>query len=891
MLDARGAARPFISTQAPSPGERKLALWVVAASALIFVVAIPFATQPLAPVPAFIPVYQSALVVNDLMTAILLFGQFSILRSRALVFLASAYLFSALMAAIHMLTFPGLFAPGGLLGAGAQSTAWIYMFWHAGFPLLAIAYTLGKQSMHRVPRPGAAIVWATLAAAAAASLLALLATMGQSLLPAIMQGNRYTPSMIVVVSSTWTLSVVALALAWRRQPHSVLDLWLMVVLCAWIFDIALAAVFNAGRFDLGFYGGRIYGLLAATFVLVVLLLENSGLYARLLRGYGDEIRLREAAERRLSERLRLMHEIDRAVVAEQPAEAIAGAVIQRLRELLGVPRAIVNRFDLAAAQVEWVAAAGRKRTHVGPGVRYSIALMGDVEALRRGETQTVDVGALADGPDKRALLASGVKVYLAVPMIAGGELIGALSFGGESRHFPPEQVGIAREVATQLAIAVTQARLLERVRRHADELEVRVAERTAELHEANRELRLLHAATLDISKAPDSNIALTVLLEKVCEFTGWGLGQSWLPDGERLALAPAWTRTVTGVEEFRRQNERLGFAPEGGALERVWKTGRVDWVWDLQPDPQGVRRPLMIAAGLKSWVGFPVLAGGEVVAVLDFFDTEVRPRDERVLALIAALARQIGPVIQNKRAADEIVRLNDILQRNADELEASNKELESFSYSVSHDLRAPLRAVDGYARMLEEDHGASLDAEGRRLLGVVRESSQKMGQLIDDLLAFSRLSRQGLAKRPVDMTDLARQVTRELTRATNGMTVDIAALPVATGDPSLLKQVWINLVGNAIKYSGKRDAARVEIGGREENGEAQYWVRDNGVGFDPRYAAKLFGVFQRLHRADEFPGTGVGLAIVHRVVTRHGGRVWAESELGKGASFYFALPK
>jgi light-regulated signal transduction histidine kinase (bacteriophytochrome) len=299
----------------------------------------------------------------------------------------------------------------------------------------------------------------------------------------------------------------------------------------------------------------------------------------------------------------------------------------------------------------------------------------------------------------------------------------------------------------------------------------------------------------------------------------------------------------------------------------------------------------MIAAGLKSWVGFPVLAGGEVVAVLDFFDTEVRPRDERVLALIAALARQIGPVIQNKRAADEIVRLNDILQRNADELEASNKELESFSYSVSHDLRAPLRAVDGYARMLEEDHGASLDAEGRRLLGVVRESSQKMGQLIDDLLAFSRLSRQGLAKRPVDMADLARQVTRELTRATNGMTVDIAALPVATGDPSLLKQVWINLVGNAIKYSGKRDAARVEIGGREENGEAQYWVRDNGVGFDPRYAAKLFGVFQRLHRADEFPGTGVGLAIVHRVVTRHGGRVWAESELGKGASFYFALPK
>ena len=141
------------------------------------------------------------------------------------------------------------------------------------------------------------------------------------------------------------------------------------------------------------------------------------------------------------------------------------------------------------------------------------------------------------------------------------------------------------------------------------------------------------------------------------------------------------------------------------------------------------------------------------------------------------------------------------------------------------------------------------------------------------------------------MTDLAWEVTRELTRASNGTTVDIATLPGATGDPSLLKQVWINLVGNALKYSGKRDAAHVEIGGREENGEAHYWVRDNGAGFDMRYAAKLFGVFQRLHRSDEFPGTGVGLAIVHRVVTRHGGRVWAESKLGEGACFYFALPR
>ena len=880
MPDRRGdSGSSFISLLRPGRGEERLALGTVAASVIIFLAVLPFAKQPLAPVPAFIPIYQSALVVNDLMTAVLLFGQFSILRSRALLLLASAYLFTALMAAVHMLTFPGLFAPGGLLGAGPQSTAWLYMFWHAGFPLLVIAYAVDKGSPSRMTNPRAAIVLASLIAVAAAAILTAIATAGQSLLPPIMQGNRYTPVMLAVVGSVWLLSAAALAFLWRRPPHAVLDLWLMVVMCAWVFDIALAAVFNAGRFDLGFYAGRIYGLAAASFVLVLLLLENSALYARL----AGDMRRGEAEQQRLSERLRILHEVDRAVLAEQPAEAIAAAVIQPLRELLRVPRAIVNRFDLATGEVEWVAAAGRRRTHVGGGVRYSIRLMGDIEALRRGEPQRIDVGALPEGAEKDALLESGVRIYLAVPMIAGGELIGALSFGGEAADFPDEQVRIAQEVAAQLAIATIQARLLESVKRHATDLEHRVEERTAALNAANRELRLLHEATLEISKTPDSTTALIVLLEKVCEFTGWGFAQSWLPEGGRLVLGPAWTRSQPGMEEFRRANEELRFAPQGGALENVWRTKRPDWIWDLQPAATAVRRPMMLQAGLRSWIGFPVLADGEVVAVLDFFDTEFRPRDESVLGLIAVLASQIGPVILAKRAGEEIRRLNA-------ELQATNQELESFSYSVSHDLRAPLRAIDGYARMLEEDYGERIDAEGRRLLEVVRASSVKMGQLIDDLLAFSRLGRQEPAKRPIDMTALAREVAEEDLKI-NGAALELGALPSAQADRALMKQVWINLVGNAFKYSGKSASPRVEIGGSENGTEAVYWVRDNGVGFDMRYAAKLFGVFQRLHRAEEFPGTGVGLAIVQRVVTRHGGRVWAESELGKGAVFYFALPK
>ncbi len=213
------------------------------------------------------------------------------------------------------------------------------------------------------------------------------------------------------------------------------------------------------------------------------------------------------------------------------------------------------------------------------------------------------------------------------------------------------------------------------------------------------------------------------------------------------------------------------------------------------------------------------------------------------------------------------------------ELSALNRELDAFSYSVSHDLRAPLRAVDGYSRMIEEDYADRLDSEGKRLLAVVRDSSQRMGMLIDDLLGLSRVGRAELARARVDMEALVREVRQELGEASPAR-IELGGMPAGYGDRSLLKQVWANLMQNALKYSSKRERARVEIGGRVEGAEAVYWVRDNGVGFDMKYYDKLFGVFQRLHGADEFPGTGIGLAIVQRAVARHGGRVWGEGKAG-----------
>ena len=227
-------------------------------------------------------------------------------------------------------------------------------------------------------------------------------------------------------------------------------------------------------------------------------------------------------------------------------------------------------------------------------------------------------------------------------------------------------------------------------------------------------------------------------------------------------------------------------------------------------------------------------------------------------------------------------------------LAGTNAELESFSYSVSHDLRAPLRAIHGFARILLEDHNAKLEPEAQRLLGVIDQNTRRMGQLIDDLLSFSRLGRQGISAGRVDMTELTRLVADEIRRTEgekNGhVDIKIGALLPAHGDRALLRQVISNLVQNAVKFTRGRPNARIEVGSRPDGQETVYYVKDNGAGFDERYIDKLFGVFQRLHSTEEFEGTGVGLAIVKRIVQRHGGRVWAEGKVNEGATFFFSLP-
>lgn len=328
---------------------------------------------------------------------------------------------------------------------------------------------------------------------------------------------------------------------------------------------------------------------------------------------------------------------------------------------------------------------------------------------------------------------------------------------------------------------------------------------------------------------------------------------------------------------------------------------------------------LLMSAWLQTAVTKPILAISEVARqVMEKRDFSLRVRkttEDEIGYLVDAINDMLAEVgrrqkaleqsnvtlgremAERERAEDQLRELNVELERRVEartaQLEAANKELESFSYSVSHDLRAPVRAIIGFSRMLSEDHIEQLGEEARRLLGVVQGEAHRMGALIDDLLAFSRLGRQAMQMTDLDMTQLARATYEGLVAHQHGNHVifQLGALPRARGDRVLLGQVWANLLANALKFSSKEAQPRIEVSAISDEKEHIYFVRDNGVGFDPRYQSKLYGVFQRLHEASEFPGTGVGLALVQRIVTRHGGRVWADSKLNEGATFYFTLPK
>jgi len=547
----------FLSTAAPRPWDRRLAVAIVVVSIVGLTLAAPYASHRWPVTPSFIAAYEVAIVVSELITTILLISQFRQVLRVGVLIVGCGYLFNAVIGAVYALSFPEVFSATGLLGTSRQATPWLYVMWHGIFPVFVCAYALVHGSRWNEPlaqhRVGPAIMIGTAVAVGIATVCTLLTTWGIDLLPEVIRGNDYKRVVTSgIAPAAWVVSLVALALLWvRTRGRSVLDLWLIVVMTAWLLDIFLSSLISTVRYDLGWYGGRIYGLIAASAVLGALLFEANLLYGRLAHSLADARGKNAALEKQTAELARSHENAIRDIAARQQHEAA--------------------------------------------------------------------------------------------------------------------------------------------------------------LHEKNVELQ------------------------------------------------------------------------------------------------------------------------------------------------------------------------------------AAVSELDAFSYSVSHDLRAPLRAIDGFSRILLKQYGSILPQEPREYLQLVRDNTVQMGHLVDDLLAFARLSRQQLSRQRVPIRKIIESVLSDARQQAEGRSVSVSVgeLPSLWGDPSLLKQVFVNLIGNAFKYTRMRAEAVIEVGSREIGGEQVVFVRDNGAGFDMQYADKLFRVFQRLHRAEDFEGTGVGLAIVQRIVHRHGGRVWAEAAVDQGATFYF----
>ncbi|AFZ26731.1 putative ATPase [Cylindrospermum stagnale PCC 7417] len=443
------------------------------------------------------------------------------------------------------------------------------------------------------------------------------------------------------------------------------------------------------------------------------------------------------------------------------------------------------------------------------------------------------------------------KSILCAPLLNQGKLTGIVFLENNltTNAFTQERIEILRLLSSRAAISIDNARLLKHQEELNASLRAEIAERQRAEKDRDRMIAILEACTDHIGMAtPEGNVFWNNAQAK--KLAGIPLDAD-LSNTIISQYHPQWALEIV-------QNQGIPAAIRDGT-----------WVGETA---------LLSSDGREIPVSQMIIAHKTRDGSVEYFSTIMR--DISTLKAVEAEVLQLNAELEER-----------VMERTA-QLQSANKALETFSYSVSHDLRAPLRAIDGFSRIIQEDYSEQLDAEANRYLKVVRDNAKRMGELIDDLLNLSRLDRKEISKQPVFVNELIQQVLRDLTPEWSGRQIEfaIADLPICQADFSLLTQVWVNLLSNAIKYTRYKSVAHIEVGYQVMDGEFVYFVRDNGSGFDMQYADNLFGVFQRLHREQEFEGTGIGLAIVQRIIQRHGGRIWAKAAVDQGATFYFTLP-
>jgi PAS domain S-box-containing protein len=903
----------FFSNRPIGSRGRRLAVIVVIFSALVFCAAAPFAGMRLPAAPAFVASYQSALVINDLITAVLIFAQFGILRARALLLLASGYLFTAAVAIVHALTFPGLFAPTGLFDAGSQTTVWLYMAWHGGFPLLVLGYALLKRRDNQVQGSVAgAIATSVVAVGIAVFVVALVVTDGHDFLPVLLRAGRYTPIMIGVVSTVWLLSVAALAGLWFRRPHSALDVWLMVVLCAWLFDIALSAIINEARFDLGFYVGRIYGLLAASFVLAMLLIENvtqqmqlSGLLAR--------ERQQGVAERdRFTEREHLF-----SAAVESSNDAIITQTLDGV--ITGWNKAAENLFGYRTDE-----AIGRNIDIIVPdGLRGEVRHI--LDQVRRGiavrNFETVRVSK-----DGRA-----VDISLSVSPVKSqtGQVIGATKIARDVSEDRKTRIQLGRETEERHRIFETSQDLIlvtdpkgnfvqvspssasilgyqpaEMIGRsatafiHPGDLEstrdeMRSARRgrgmrnfvTRYIHQDGRTVSLTWMGTWSEPVRRHFFIGR--------DMTEIQLAQEALQDSEAMAR-----RIIeTALDAFVQMDDEGVVTDWNSQAEEVFGWSHAEAVGRtlaelIIPESYRARHSDGIAHFLRTGEG-PILGTR--------FEIEAMRRDGKAIKVevsITAIQRR-GRYVFNgfiRDLTDKIAAETQI--RQAQKMDAIGQ----LTGGVAHDFNNILTVITGTIEILAE--GVADRPDLAAVAKMIDEAAERGADLTKHLLAFARL--QPLQPREIDVNALV-VTAGKLLRPTLGEHIEIeTVLPgdawLAFVDPGQLTTAILNLVLNArdaMPQGGKlvieTRNSNLDEGYATQNSEVKpgeyvmIAISDTGTGIPADLLDKVFEPFFTTKELGR--GTGLGLSMVYGFVKQSGGHIKVYSEQGHGTTIKLYLPR
>ena len=576
------------------------------------------------------------------------------------------------------------------------------------------------------------------------------------------------------------------------------------------------------------------------------------------------------AEKRNVALLTALHDTGLDLSAQLELPVLLRTIIERAARLLEAAMGSLYLLSAEGQTLELAAGYNLAPEHVVERLRLGEGLAGLV--AQTGKPRVV-VDYLHWAGRVTGIENAPYRGALSVPITWQGQVLGAINvLDTRPARFGPGDVEAVRLFAAQAAIAIQNARLFQAARRQVTELTV------------------LHATATACMEV----VGEDALLERVTAIIGASLYSDnfgfllTTPEGEGVKVHPSYHYQDVRVGDLANPVALLG----QGVTGRVALSGQPLRLPDVAQDPNY----LNIDPRMRSEVCVPIKLGERVIGVINAESMTVNAFSEADERLLLTVAGQLATALERLRARAEIIQLNAKLeqrvQERTTELAAANKELEAFSYSVSHDLRAPLRSLDGFSRILLEEYSPALDAQGQEHLQRIRHASQRMGQLIDNLLHLARITRAELRRASVDLTALARDILAELQAAEpeRQVEVSLAAGLTVHGDARLLRVALTNLLGNAWKFTGKQAQARIEFGVLQAHGERAYYVRDNGAGFDMAYAQKLFGAFQRLHTESEFPGTGIGLAIVQRVILRHGGRLWAESAVGAGAAFFFTLP-